>query len=253
MVFGKIIYYNKKDIDEYKSIITGKPVSNEASVESSKKIEGNIGSNLINVGGEITKTGSSIIRPSILLECRQFEVELHKSDDYIDMTLSDDYDIRTIPYGTIVKMSTYLSVPEEFDLYQMMSKFKPLLSNIISEKVENDGEKQAVEALFENTDGTTIPISLECNNNLLCSKIQSEYLSVDYNDLDEFEDEEIVVLLRMYSSGIVKASKPYYDPLKDFMKLNRAARKAFKDEKGELKPIYSDQDYRMVDILAIYK
>ena len=86
----------------------------------------------------------------------------------------------------------------------------------------------------------------------MSSKINQEYLISDYEDLEEFEDEQVTILARM-SSGIIKEDRPYYDPLKDFISLNRMMRKSIKDRGAELQPLMLDRKYRQIDILAIYR
>ena len=74
----------------------------------------------------------------------------------------------------------------------------------------------------------------------------------DYEELEEFEDEQVTVLGRI-ASGIIREDKAYYDPLKDFISLNRMMRKSVKDRGDGLQPLFLDRKYRQIDILAIYR
>ena len=82
---------------------------------------------------------------------------------------------------------------------------------------------------------------------MLCAKMHQENLIAEYE-----EYEQVTVLARV-SSGIVDSNKPFYDPLKDFMTMNRMMRRGMKDRGEELKALTVDKDYRQIDILAIYK
>ena len=73
----------------------------------------------------------------------------------------------------------------------------------------------------------------------------------NYEELSEI-DENITILARV-TSQFVSSTKPYYDPLKEFMALNRMMRKSMGDRGKEFSPIYVDDQYRMVEVLAIYR
>ena len=70
--------------------------------------------------------------------------------------------------------------------------------------------------------------------------------------IEELEEEQVTVLARI-SSGFIQKNKAYYDPLKDFMSLNRAMRKSIKERDEILQPLYLEQEYRKIDVLAIYR
>ena len=65
-------------------------------------------------------------------------------------------------------------------------------------------------------------------------------------------DEQVTVLARM-ASGEVDSNKPFYDPLRDFMSMNRMMRRSMKDRGEELTAITVDKEYRKIDILEIYR
>ena len=52
---------------------------------------------------------------------------------------------------------------------------------------------------------------------------------------------------------MVNARKAFYDPLKDFMTLNRVMRRSIGGRTDGLYEIYADRDYRTIEILAIYQ
>lgn len=58
---------------------------------------------------------------------------------------------------------------------------------------------------------------------------------------------------KLMSGNMINAKKSFYDPLKDFMTLNRDMRRSIDGRADGLYEIYADEDYRMIEILAIYQ
>ena len=76
---------------------------------------------------------------------------------------------------------------------------------------------------------------------------------VKYENMEEYEELEVTIIARITSGNMVNAEKSFYDPLKDFMTLNRAMRRSMERRADGLNEIYADRDYRMIEILAIYQ
>ena len=55
----------------------------------------------------------------------------------------------------------------------------------------------------------------------MCSKLISTNMLIEHDDLEEFEDPDITIVVRVISTSLVSKDKPFYDSLKDFIKLNR--------------------------------
>ena len=71
--------------------------------------------------------------------------------------------------------------------------------------------------------------------------------------MEEYEELEVTIVARIISSNSISPKKAFYDPLKDFMTLNRTLRRSM-GERGEgLMEICADRDYRMLEVLAIYQ
>ena len=88
---------------------------------------------------------------------------------------------------------------------------------------------------------------LSLNEQLMCSKLISNNMLVKYEEL------EVTIIARIISSGMVKSQKAFYDPLKDFMTLNRIMRRSIEGRTDGLNEIYADKDYRTIEVLAIYQ
>ena len=173
-------------------------------------------------------------------------------DDYFDFTESQDFDISTIGRGNIIKFDGYMKVPEEFDKTQIIEKFKPMLIDSFANDSMDVSKKMVFETFVETTD-TKIPVLIDIDGALMCSKLISNNMIIDYEELEEYEDLEITIVARVTSIKLVDMKKSFYDPLKDFMKLNRAIRRNIEERADGINEIYADKDYRTIEILAIYQ
>ena len=251
-MFGNVIYYDSKKISEYRTAIRGKRDIDikEYEIERDKGMQ--IDLRALGFDTKASKTYRAEIQESLLLNCNEFEKLLNHREDFFDFTQSYEYDIQTVNRGAIIKLDGCVEIPEEFDIVQTMMKFKPALVNELSNNIANSTEKLALDMLLEMSD-TKVPILINFDNQLLCSKLISNNMTIKYEELEEYEELEVTIIAKMISSNVVDAQKPFYDPLKDFMTLNRTLRRSM-GERGEgLHAIYADGDYRMIEMLAIYQ
>lgn len=249
-IFGNIIYYDDKKISEYRSVILRQQSLKvkEYEVQSDKFTK----LNLKFIGGDLkgSKKYTAEVEESLLYNCDNFEKLLYDRDDFFDFT-TQKFDIKTIGRG-IIKFNGYMFVPQEFDITQTIQKFKPFLIDSISSEHVDETEQKVFKTLFESTD-TKIPIILELEDALMCSKLISSNMLIEYEDLEEFEELEITIVARVTSASLVGKNKPFYDPLKDFMKINRLLRRSIGERTEGLYEIYADQDYKTIEVLAIYQ
>ena len=247
-----MIYYDAPRVSDFGAIIKG---SKNIKIEK-MDIVNDKGANITlpAVGGNIkaSKSYEATIEESILFDCREFEKLLVGRDDYFDFTENVGLDIATLGRGHIIKFDSTIKVPEEFDLTQTIAQFKPYLISSISKDMDSD-EGAAFSAFFESAN-PKIPIIAECDDVVLSAKIDSKFLMVDYAQMEEYESLEVSILARVISTNIVSASKAIYDPLKDFISLNRAIRRSLTDNRPDgLKELFNDEDYKVIEILAIYQ
>lgn len=251
-MFVNMIYYDAPRVSDFGAIIKG---SKNIKIEK-MDIVNDKGANITlpAVGGNIkaSKSYEATIEESILFDCREFEKLLVGRDDYFDFTENVGLDIATLGRGHIIKFDSTIKVPEEFDLTQTIAQFKPYLISSISKDMDSD-EGAAFSAFFESAN-PKIPIIAECDDVVLSAKIDSKFLMVDYAQMEEYESLEVSILARVISTNIVSASKAIYDPLKDFISLNRAIRRSLTDNRPDgLKELFNDEDYKVIEILAIYQ
>ena len=253
-MLGNVIYYDKKKIDEYRSVIKGQrnleveeyEVSNDKGVQVDLKAFG--------ADAKASKTYKATIQESLLYNCDEFEKllsEKKNDNDYFDFTQSSDFDLTTMSRGVIIKFDGYIKVPEEFDLTQTIDKFKPMLTESLSKGTMDQSEQVALQIFLETSDAK-IPVLIDFDEQLMCSKLISNNMLIKYEDMEEYEELEVTIIARIISGNMVSKKKAFYDPLKDFMTLNRVIRRNIGTRTDGLCEIYADRDYRMIEILAIY-
>lgn len=243
-MFGKVIYFDEEKINEYKSALLGKKnvKINQINVSDDKGI--GISIPIVSGSAKANKSYSAEIQNSLLLECNEFETALsEKQIDYIDFTTSNQYDISKTPRGCIIKFDGILEIPEGFDISETLHKYKHFF---ISESEEF--------AAFLEGKSPKIPLLVELDKSLLCAKIDIEKLRIEYVELEDYENIEVTVLARMISSNKISKNKAIYDPLKDYITLNRQLRRQFaNDRPEELTEIFTDADYYTIEIIAMYQ
>lgn len=250
-MFGKLMYFDKKTIDEYKSFITGQRHLEIESCEVSKNKGATFGAKVLSAEAKASHNYSARAVESMLYECVEFEKMLANREDYFDLTKSADLDLLTIPRGSIIKLDAYLEIPEEFDIMRMMDTFKPILMNEIDSKEAERPAKEALKVYLQNAKATKIPVIVDADDILLCSKISQDNTVMEYEEFEEL-DEQVTILARV-ASGIVDAGNSYYDPLKDFMTMNRMMRRNMKNIDEHLTPLLVEREYRKIDVLAVYR
>ena len=85
-MFGNVVYYDKKKIDEYRSVIKGQrnleveeyEVSNDKGIQVDLKAFG--------ADAKASKTYKAKVQESLLYNCDEFEKLLSGRDDYFDFT-----------------------------------------------------------------------------------------------------------------------------------------------------------------------
>ena len=251
IIFGNVIYYDDKKISDYSSIILGNHDLKVNNYEFQSQNSGILDLKYIVAGLKGSKKYTAEVKESILYNCKRFESLLRDRDDFFDFTI-ESFDIKTIGRSNIVKFNGLINVPEEFDMTQTIQKFKPLLMDSISTDFQNETEKKLFQTFFESND-TKIPVIIELGDYKACSKLNSSNMLIEYEELEEFEELETTIIARTLSADLVSKTKPFYDPLKDFVKLNRSLRRSVGERTDGLYEIYTDVDYKAIEILAIYQ
>ena len=251
-MFGKIVYFDKKTIEDYKALIKGKRQYEISEYEVYDDKGAGIDLKAVTADAKASKKYKARVVDSPLYDCNEFEKMLKGRDDYFDFTESSAYDLTTIPRGSIIKVDALIEIPEGFDYMHLLDMFKPFLIESINNDDMEESGKETIKYVFKGAKATRIPMICDVDDYLLCTKLTKDNLILEYEELEEV-DESITILARI-STGEVNSEKPFYDPLKDFITLNRTLRRSLKDSRGEeLAAISVENNYRMIDVLAIYK
>lgn len=251
-MFGNVVYYDKKKIDEYKAVIKGQKNLEVAEYEVSNDKGVQVDLKAFGADAKASKTYTAKVQESLLYNCDEFEKLLSGREDYFDFTQLSGLDLTTMSRGVIIKFTGYIKIPEEFDLTQTIDRFKPMLVESLVNDTMDKSEQEAMKVFFETSDAK-IPVLIDFDEVLMCSKLISNNMLVKYEDMEEYEELEVTILARITSGIMVNAKKSFYDPLKDFMTLNRTMRRSMDGRTEGLYEIYADRDYRVIEILAIYQ
>ena len=233
-MFENLIYFNKKKIDQYSTLIRGKKA--EINIKENDSDENKIS--------------------TYLLECFEFEKLLKDREDYIDFVdETPDLSIKEIRISSIIRVTGEVYVPEQFDMIQLIDEYKPYIMAGIDCKDQK--ERTMINRVIENSK-IRIPIfcelGSECDYWLGIGKALPENLMVGYNELEDLEGKEVTIIARLESRKYFRDKPlPVFDIYKDFLGLNRALRKEIASKKKEeFESIDVEEDYLGLELLAIY-
>lgn len=252
-MFGKVIYFDDKKFNDYFAIATGNKIVSINHMQISN--EKGIGLDVPFVATDLkgSKRYEASIKESILFDIDQFEKNLQGRTDFFDFTsYHSEFDLQTINRGSIIKFDSYITVPIDFDMTHMIGQFKPMLTQELISTMPKS-ESDAFNIFFDICN-PKIPLISDLDEMMLVSLIESDKLLIQYPELEEFESIEVTVLARIMTNTNVNKDKPIFDPLKDFISMNRATRREFATNRPDgMKTIFCDTDYKRIEIIAIYQ
>lgn len=233
-MFGNLLYYNKKKVDQYSALIQGgkfESVISDRCEDENKAI-------------------------SYLLECTTFEKLLQQRDDYIDYVgENQEISINDVRISSIIRATGEIYIPEQFDMVHLFDEYKSFFLEGMDYK--DCEERELIKTVFANSK-MRIPIYCElggdCDYWLGIGKAIPDNLLIDYNELEDYEGKELTIIARLESRKYYKDKPlPVFDIYKDFLGLNRALRKQIVSEKKqEFESIDIEEDYLGLELLAIY-
>lgn len=251
-MFRSFIYLDEDKLYAYKSIVDGKDTPQNRTYTktsrtgiSSEKLPVSLSTNR-----ETQESGS--FSRNIDLDYQKFEERLSnfEGDEYFNFVLNEDqYDYGNLPLMSLIKIRGTIEIPEAFDILNVVQQFKPFLLKSIP---QTDVSTELAKEVFTNAKAD-IPIIFDTGEYLISAKLNSKWLMEDYTDLENYQDQEVTLLCKV--EGCVHREKVVvYDPIKDFIRLNRAMRQSANLEGKEgLEPITVPGPVLKVEIVAIYK
>lgn len=251
-MFRSFIYANTQKIYEYYSLLDESVKEVKVSKEATKSHEGGLA-----VKGVGLKATSSVIQHSeinsyFLSDFDKFEGELLKLDgvNFFDLDENQDYYVGTLPRMAIGKLRSVFEVPEEFDFVNLINMFKPMLMK----QVEVEESQQDIFDAFLSNTKADIPIVFEFDNRIVTGKLDTRFLKESYEQLEDYFDEEVTILFKVISHNSSNKEVTIFNPLRDFIKLNRTMRRnGGIGSTNEFSEITVKGPLVKIEILAIYK
>ena len=251
-MFRSFIYLDEEKLYSYKRLIDNGMVQPKLiSTKKVKSASAGVKNALLSITNE--QSYSTETDKDVSWDYDRFELSLSalEGEDYFDFLMNDDnYDISTISPMKIVKVNESITIPEEFDMFKIVDSFKPLLINEVVTK--NKAEKELLKNVLENVNAD-IPIVIENSDMALVSRLNTKWLLEDYTSLEDYADQKVTILCKVV--GMLKQERvTIFNPLKDFIKLNRLMRRnSNKEVDAGLNPIVIDGPVVKVEVIALYK
>lgn len=249
-MFRSFIYLDTDKLNTYKRQIEGSTLNLKSATMRKSK---NAAMELKGIGGKIGNEtqveGEYASDPSY--EYDKFESLLNDiADDYYFDFVLNDFDPTTLPSMSIMRINSFFTIPESFDMVNVIEKFKPMIMGQID--TNSTGEQEALESILGKA-SADVPIISEFDEIAISGKLNAKYLMEDYDQLEEYSEQDVFILCKVV--GLMRKDRvEIFDPLKDFIRLPRAIRRQadFGDTAG-LEKIYVNGPVLKVEIIAIYK
>ncbi|WP_391206596.1 hypothetical protein [Psychrobacillus sp. L4] len=255
-MFRNLIYFDSKKVMDYRSILEGKKYVSikNIKVSSEKSLAAKMPVISGGIGGASEMDGE--ILENLLLDCEEFESLLEKKNrnDYFDFTI-DNFDAETIPKSAIIRFEGKFIIPEEFDMMDLINKFKPMLATNMN--LQNSQEEEIFGSLF-GKESTKIPAFIECDNfedRVGFAKFNSNNLCYELESLEDYEEEDVTILAKVLSKKEAN-NRPIivFDIMKDLFSLGRGIRRQMGSQEIEgIENIKTDKNIIILEVLAIYQ
>ena len=151
----------------------------------------------------------------------------------------------------IFRINAGFSIPEEFDVVNLINQFKPMFIGQI--ETESDSEQEALET-FLGKASADIPIIVDYDDIMISGKLNAKYLLEDYAVLEDYAEQDVFILCKVV--GVIRKTEvEIFDPLKDFIRLPRAMRRSLEKDASTagLEKIKIQGPVLKVEVIAIYK
>ncbi|WP_391116647.1 hypothetical protein [Psychrobacillus sp. L3] len=255
-MFKNLIYFDSNKVAEYGAVLEGKKhvAIKNVKVSSVKSLSAKVPILSGGINGSNEMEGE--ILDNLILDCNEFEelLESKSKDNYFDF-LENECDCETIPRTSIIRFEGVFKIPSEFDMMDLINKFKPMLAS--SMNLQNAQEEEIFNSVFAK-ESTKIPAFLECNNfgnRVGFAKLTSNNLCYEVEHLEDFEDEEVTIIAKVLSrKDVIDKPIVVFDIMKDLFSLSRGIRRQMGEQEIEgLQNIKSDENVIILEVLAVYQ
>ena len=252
-MFRSFIYLDEDKLYAYKKLIDN-GIVHPSSISSKKTKSASAGTKNASVSYVNEEETVIDVEKDPFGDYDRFELALAEleGEDFFDLVMNEDqYHLLSMPQMKIIKLMGTIEVPEEFDLLNLIESYKPLL---IESMIGNDADDGTLfaKAVFSNTTAD-IPIVVDYGDVTVVGRLNTKWLCEDYTALEEYSEQEVVLLCKVI--GINSRDRvTIFNPLKDFIKLNRAMRRSGTFESGQgFDPITVSGPVIKVEFIALYK
>jgi len=250
-MFRSFIYLDSKKMYSYFRQIDSLYVNNVKKTISKKKTRtGSLEIGPVGLNSGVETKEQMEVTEDIANDYNVFEKKLEalQGEEYFDFVLND-YDIKTVPNMSIIRLNGSIEIPEQFDIFNMAQNFMPLIMNQI--ETDSNDEKELMEAFFGKA-SADIPIVMDDEEISVAGKLNISYLEEEYAELEEYIEQEVYILCKVIGK-INREKVEIFNPLKDFIKLPRAIRRSMDSDSEGLESIEIEGPVLKVEIIAIYK
>lgn len=252
-MFRSFIYLNEDKMYTYQRLIDGGTVRPK-SINKKKIKSAKAGLNQSALSYTNEESFTADIERDPFWDYDSFELSLSKlvGEDYFDfMVNASEYEITTIPQMKIIRIQGFVEIPEAFDFFNLVEKYKPTI--IRSMETESHSDNELLHSILGNATAD-IPIVINYDNISIVGRLSTKWLIEDYTALEDYAEQEVTFLCKVI--GISQQENvTIFNPLKDFIKLNRAMRRYgnFEGDDELLNPIVIKGPVVNVEFIALYK
>lgn len=251
-MFRTFIYLDEERMYSYLRQIDREYIANLAERTTKKTRGAQVGISTINVNAATEIEEKKSVTKDSSNDYDRFEEKLKnlEGEEYFDFVLNSEYELSTIPPMSIIRICGAFEVPEQFDIYSIAPKFMDMITNQIETKSES--EKEIVESYLKEA-SADIPILIDSDKYTISGKLALSSLREEYPDLEDYNEQEVYMLCKVI--GIIdKKRVEIFNPLKDFIRIPRAARRHMNSlENNKMEGIVIDGPVLKVEIIALYK
>ena len=251
-MFRSFIYLDEDKMYSYLRQIDKGYSLRPVETNTRKTINGSFGSSVFGLNAGTETEEKRVLNGDAFNDYDRFEKDLEtlEATEYFDFVLNTEYDLRTIPRMSIIRICGRFEIPEQFDMYSLAQTFMPLITSQI--QTANDNEKEMMET-FLGKASADIPILIGEEEIILSGRLSTASLLEVYSELEEYNEQEVFILCKVI--GIMdKKNVEVFNPLKDFVKLPRTVRRGMDNsDKDGLESIIVDGPVLKVEVIAIYK
>lgn len=252
-MFRTFIYVDENNLYSYMRQIGVTSVAKPKTETRSRHLSASIP--FAGVSGSIDKSVNSEYVQDLGFDLDHFENALEKlaGEDYFDFVMNSDYNIFSIPPMRLIRLCCPFTIPEQFDIYNLIAQYKPIFLNSMGLEDEETQEREIIQAFFDNA-SADIPIVADFGDIQISAKLNVNNLLEDYTDLEEYDEQSVYMLCKVI--GVTNKDKvQIFDPLKDFIHLNRSMRRqqGMSSKESNFEEIVIDGPVMKVEVIAMYK